>query len=1311
MRKRKIILGISLFLTSVPLIEISCSKTYSTLHQRNNSNDGVKDNNKINNDKLDKEKNKNKILDKDSNITLNKNTDLEKNEKEVKDKIDKNNSTNNTDLERNKPNKLQNNKTISNNTQKEIMLSYNYDLTEPYIYKTPINIKNLSEFDENNELFKTYNNWLISKSKTNYKNSTIDKRKYLRFELKDSKFSNNSLELIFKINYQVDNLNRFKLIYTYGENNIREEINLDNIKIKNKIFSVKISNLEKNKYVKLIDIKNENKSFNFISENEIILFNKSSELSDDIIITNNTRWETWELSQNLHTFSLFFSTKNGQKPEFRKEMRLVTLKNNGEIKYFNFNFDEKIYSNPKNSNIKITKIKANTEEFDPRNIDRILGIEIKNNENVWSRLDKIPKINIKGKVNFINNKPIINKINYNNSKLEINFSDTNIKNIEIEVKSLDPFTNFSNIYKLDINNNNWLEIQDISLPEDITKFIITKIGYKDQLWNYEIDENNVFNNLKNIKNFEISKFDIFLSNKNIYGSIMFDFKKEELELFKNKNLELIFERKTKIMNETNNQSIYHNLFLDKNKVIVPFTKLKKFTLNGFYENTEYELKEIKIVDKYTLNEFLGSENFKNSLSKLKNKSFLFNFEYDNTDNNFIYGEIEGETKNNLFKKESSNDKNIEYKIQNHYAIVNYNKEKWYKRQASLYENSISKELKEKLSQKTNSFNLVKNGQKVETHFISPREIINDLDWKINDEFTKASITKDLSQFHNLDKHIEDSFLEIGFEFDPKQRQIIDLIEPEPYVRYLDQAESYNTSQRNMSKSFVYISVPYKEILKKPLISNLSFEYLAIRNSKEEEFKLKQLINDKYKFSVEFNKENNKLTYNIESKDPSTKIFDRLGDHYLSSYNSSFIGSSLFFVHWADLDINNKSEIKYVPKGKSNILSVNLEQLNFKDNYIHLNNDATKSSKRTYFNNAETNILNARNRVFNFAPWAQSGQGTWDIIGKVNPNDPHDYKFFITTNQHVWGESLSKEFKNNVLNLPIEVFEPDGGWNIKSTDKRGSVFDDKKWLNETIKVDIIANFHNDKAFPNSEHEFKNNYGNINFNSTWNIYAYNTNNSLSNADLIVGIADFKDFYLNFSEKNEKLFYTSNRFDKTDKKTYNTFKFFKKLKKLKNIKPSKHNLHISRLVNFNWSLAAFPISEQKINADTINRKRYREYIIGNISNDDILRLGYGGAKSKLPVIPLNSLIFDLQSGSSGSMVFDLDGNATGLVTEASFTHSNIMIIDTNANAFLGDGYTTQNPGSFYERMRLLSYLYPDKYDNSEFKTLPNWEKLNDE
>ncbi|MBN4084667.1 variable surface lipoprotein [Mycoplasma sp. CSL10166] len=251
MRKRKIILGISLFLTSVPLIAISCSKTYSTLHQRNNSNDGVKDNNKINNDKLDKEKNKNKILDKDSNITLNKNTDLEKNEKEVKDKIDKNNSTNNTDLERNKPNKLQNNKTISNNTQKEIMLSYNYDLTEPYIYKTPINIKNLSEFDENNELFKTYNNWLISKSKTNYKNSTIDKRKYLRFELKDSKFSNNSLELIFKINYQVDNLNRFKLIYTYGENNIREEINLDNIKIKNKIFSVKISNLEKKQICKV----------------------------------------------------------------------------------------------------------------------------------------------------------------------------------------------------------------------------------------------------------------------------------------------------------------------------------------------------------------------------------------------------------------------------------------------------------------------------------------------------------------------------------------------------------------------------------------------------------------------------------------------------------------------------------------------------------------------------------------------------------------------------------------------------------------------------------------------------------------------------------------------------------------------------------------------------------------------------------------------------------------------------------------------------------------------------------------------------
>ncbi|MBN4083701.1 hypothetical protein JXZ92_02610 [Mycoplasma sp. CSL10137] len=1312
-----------------------------------------KPNNVENNDQTDvKNENdieKNKKID---NVDSNKKQDNENKENESQNNKEKDNSSinkNNTitiDNDENIDNQAETsehknqeqnvssnakpaNKNIdsTNNTH---IFNNNFSLREEYILKEKVNVKDISNYHENDQYFDVYNNWLKTKTSNNNTNIVFDDSHFIEFSLLSYVYANNSLTIKIKSNFDLDEINNYKLIYRSDVANENIEVSLSPFENSKRTLLANISNITQNYKIKLVDIKKNNESLNFLSKGEIMLGNESWEESRNFIISNDNEWKTWPAVGNRHSFKIVFRSKyNGATPYVPNNLRFIWLTKDKRIEYARFSY-KKVddWNNIKTSGY--TKLIAESETFDISNIDKILGIEINpktGNQDKWLKINGIPEIKITGKEDEnssqISNAPIINSTTLQNNSVIIDFrhldqSLVDTSKVQFEVKSMDPFNKFSNVFLGYKSNDNQYTIQDVNLPKDISQFMITRVNFGNQLYDYNINSReSIIKNHPITKNFKVERLNFYTDNetKNIYGSIGINFSKEDLELFKNKNLELTFQRKDRVPGEDSYGGIYYNLFLKEEKIVVPFDKLQKFNLNGFYENTKYELEKIGIVDKYSLIEFVGNQHFAFSLDLENNKSFLYNFEYSNFDNNYIAGSNSGETKNSLMKKVSNTDLNIDYSIQNHYSLNNYNRELWYKQRASLFEDEISPELstkKEYLKNHASKIHLTQHNKEIKTHFISPREVINDLSWKINDNFTLASITKDLSNFDGIDNHQKDAYFEIGFEFDPKQRQLIDLIEPEPFVRYGSWTYNSSHSTKNMSKSFVYISVPYSQILENNEISDLGFEYLAIRNSKEEELKLKQLIANRYKFNVKYNKNTKELTYIIESRDKSNKIVDRLGDHYFSLHNSAFLGNSLFFVHWADLDENNITNITYMPKSKKGILSIGLDQLNFEDSYDYVSTTIWGSSKRVYFNNTEENVLNARDRVFNFAPRPKGAEGTWDVIGKVNPNDPNDYRFFVTTNQHVWGSAYSREFKNNNFNLPIKLFEPKGGWTPDSRDTRGRIENEKEWSEATVKVELIANFHNDITFPNTATEFKNNYADINENSTWHIFGENkTEHSLSNADLVVGIADFKDFYSIFNEKDGKMFYNGQEFNENNEAIYRTYMFFKKLPTLKTIKPSKHNLHLSKLVNLNWSIASFPIKEQTYNKDSLNNKRYREYIIGSMGDYFIEGLAYGGARSKLPAIPLDSTIFDLQGGSSGSMAFDSEGNATGLLTESTFSRSNVMLIDTNGNAFLGDGKTTQNPASFYERMRLLSYLFPNKYNHNQFNEKPNWEKINNE
>ncbi|WP_436358529.1 hypothetical protein ACR34G_03260 [Mycoplasma sp. 480] len=47
--------------------------------------------------------------------------------------------------------------------------------------------------------------------------------------------------------------------------------------------------------------------------------------------------------------------------------------------------------------------------------------------------------------------------------------------------------------------------------------------------------------------------------------------------------------------------------------------------------------------------------------------------------------------------------------------------------------------------------------------------------------------------------------------------------------------------------------------------------------------------------------------------------------------------------------------------------------------------------------------------------------------------------------------------------------------------------------------------------------------------------------------------------------------------------------------------------------------------------------------------------------------------------------------------------MLLDGQRIGYIGNGHNPQNPYSFYEKIRLLSYLFPEQYGAKHFSEKP--------
>ncbi|MCU9938607.1 hypothetical protein NWQ34_02940 [Mycoplasmopsis felis] len=92
--------------------------------------------------------------------------------------------------------------------------------------------------------------------------------------------------------------------------------------------------------------------------------------------------------------------------------------------------------------------------------------------------------------------------------------------------------------------------------------------------------------------------------------------------------------------------------------------------------------------------------------------------------------------------------------------------------------------------------------------------------------------------------------------------------------------------------------------------------------------------------------------------------------------------------------------------------------------------------------------------------------------------------------------------------------------------------------------------------------------------------------------------------------------------------------------------------------------------------------------------------------PFITTNTQTVDISAGFSGSGLYDSQGNFAGHrvlgdLDEYGYSNKYAFILDNQEKTVLGNGHTPFNTSSFYERMRYLSYLYPERYQNQFNKT----------
>ncbi|WP_027121424.1 hypothetical protein, partial [Mycoplasma leonicaptivi] len=763
----------------------------------------------------------------------------------------------------------------------------------------------------------------------------------------------------------------------------------------------------------------------------------------------------------------------------------------------------------------------------------------------------------------------IERITVIDNNVNINFSQLIEQNTEVKIliKGTNPLQPWSKIVTLNNISGSSASFSTDLLQKNIKNFVLTHTFYDSKLNVYDLNDKYFFSKPLPFNDIDLKEIKFIGDNdkKILYASANLDLDEQKVEYLKDKWFEFIFEAE---IDRDDNAAYYNNYYVKKPSVYVPFEKLNKFILSGFMDRVKYTLKELHVVEPYSKDlYFRGIDLPRNS-----DLSFVKYFNYDlyneildkNTQNDFSVQNKDLITnKTNLTTTDlrnialSNETKNsIPYSIQNFYSLINYKYEMYYRNSKS--SNDVLKHFKM----------IDENNQEVELKSLVGRELLSSKRFDFNPEHTVVSMTKDLSRYKNLEQiNDEDVLFNFMFEFDPTHKVLTDY------------------GQGASTRNIVMVSVSYKLIKEQKVIDNSVFNVVHGADDFETQNLYHKILNSMFRFKLSLG--NQKLKFEIIAKDEqNTKIFNFKPDHNLSLYNSAFIGNNQFYLFWKNKPGVN---ISFSESEYNNTKIVNPEEVvsykqrseyddsNFNPSLSEFDPDKlftlysklqkTKSNATRLFDvDNQKGIKDLRKRSFAF----RTDGSSWTVLGKVKPSDDNDYRFFVTTNQHVFDGYKRVDYKSNTnpwvqrkmehVDIKIPVLTSKDKY---SSDKTYPILQENNLNFGEIEIPLepINNFNNERLFPTMSN-FKDNQGN-----------QPEKIESRRADLVYAIADFSFFFEKFPINQENNWQFNNR--QLNQKEKEVVQFIHNWKNLNLTQVSNQTYVIDDYVNLNAFAATYPVA----------------------------------------------------------------------------------------------------------------------------------------
>ncbi|MGZ9414073.1 hypothetical protein ACXX88_00980 [Mycoplasma sp. 5370] len=1200
---------------------------------------------------------------------------------------------------------------------KELLNANTYTDTTDATIKADSSLSDYFSFIDSSDYNQVSNDVLIPQKTTDIVKSTIANNG-IKLEIKTVNLVNNTqLTLKYKkaSKEQLD---------TATESSISGAVN-------NNLVTFSISGLSTNDFVKITGLSNDSNPIEHFSGLNIVYENKNyTTESSAFEFSSETNFEAKRWSNNGVSLEFFATKKSDADSSVDFPKYFIKYKQNNTFGYKELNRSAIDGS----SNVrKYNTYLAPNEAFI---FDNYVGLSLQKNSGSDSKYYDVkyfPGFNSSsGQLTNNYQNPILNVLSskVENNKVVVRYSESiqdSISSIKFLVKNLNPFDPYSKLINATVDKTNNSASFDVSvLPKNISNYIITAAQLGEQQTGFSFLDKYKFSTPISTKTFNLSSFTTYIdqNNKKLYGSVKFNFDAQDLKLFKNKWI--VFELKPEI--KEGNADAYQFVLPTTLKLIVPFEKLWKFQISGYFENTKYTISKIYATEKQRMDMYYD----KFEISNNTEKSFRYHFNYSSKGsspylltNNFEVNTTTSYNDNDLITQNKNltvddligywlnkeTKSKIPYSLQNHFALVEY--ERMWKYRTLEDDSTLAKK----------NFILVDDsGNQLDYYFFTPREILANTIFKFGEKHHSIWIEKDLDEYKNWEDFKNETYFTFRFE-----------LENTKIITTKTNRNSSVPVPRGLL-SFVNVSVSFKELLERHTIEDASFTITARNEDALFNQTLVAIMKDRYSFKITYDQNNKKLKLEVIPKNSDIYFTDILSEHILANKSTAFVGNVFLTMNYVDNKVNPTKNPSYLAKALKDSMSISLTETiqsrqqaeegkrnnSSYDKFQQTSKLKTEEGivKRLYLEDKFDVLNDVRKRTFAFD---YHGRGTWGLFNKVKPDDPNDHRYYIVSNSHnidllddgsspSWvragqsldGLNIEKRTRSNILS-PIFLNRP-----TANTPNKEPILENHGLghnMINNLSIEMVSHFFaNGKSDEDSYkdpyfQDFRDNYGNP------------LSRGEKYSDITVAIIDISWFENNFANKNIDSTDFTFEGKKLSDDQKRIIKFFLNWKTAKEIKISNELLHQNAYNNLNWLVGSMPGQNSKNPDSPVGKNgqtRFREYLLGNFRfQGNINSLGSLNHKNETIVYGWNSV--DFAAGSSGSNVFDSQGNLAGLVTQdqdgqtAEQGTASIMLLDGQRIGYIGNGHNPQNPYSFYEKIRLLSYLFPERYGAKHFSEKP--------